>query len=375
MNDLDRALAAYEHAIRHNPRSIAGITRAVEHFQRVLSLQLENGDVWSALGHCFLMQDNLQNAYSTYQQALYYLPNPKDSKLWHGIGILYDHYGSLEHAEEAFSSVLHMDKDFDKVDETFFRFCQPGNRHHVDHKESRVGDAQSWYLLGRAYMAGQKYQKAYESYQQAVYRDGRNPTFWCSIGVLYYNINQFRDALDAYSRAIRINPYISEVWFDLGSLYKSCNNQISDVIDAYARAAELNPGNPHITQRLNLLRNVQANGGTLPATPGPKTSIRRRMLAMARSTRCMEATRTLARHLRSLMVLLAPLVALLASRVPLDPTHADLTVCQDPFASFPPSPLARPTVILGPLRSAHLCQSNSTNALAVARATSSHRWT
>ncbi len=45
------------------------------------------------------------------------------------------------------------------------------------------------------------------------YRDGRNPTFWCSIGVLYYQINQYRDALDAYSRAIRLNPYLSEVWY------------------------------------------------------------------------------------------------------------------------------------------------------------------
>ncbi|CAE6431451.1 unnamed protein product [Rhizoctonia solani] len=302
------------------------------------------------------MKDDLQNAYSAYQQALYYLPNPKlqDPKLWYGIGILYDRYGSLEHAEEAFSSVLRMDKDFDKADEIFFRLgiiykqqqkyeealkCferihrnPPAPLTNIDiwfqighvyeqmkdytaakdayervlkdspnhakvlqqlgwlyHQagapfanqdtaivlltkslESDPADPQSWYLLGRAYMAGQKYQKAYESYQQAVYRDGRNPTFWCSIGVLYYNINQFRDALDAYSRAIRINPYISEVWFDLGSLYESCNNQISDAIDAYARAAELDPGNPHITQRLNLLRNVQANGGTLPAAPGPQ---------------------------------------------------------------------------------------------------------
>ena len=67
-------------------------------------------------------------------------------------------------------------------------------------------------------MSQSKYPKAYEAYQQAVYRDGRNPTFWCSIGVLYYQINQYRDALDAYSRAIRLNPYISEVWYDLGTL-------------------------------------------------------------------------------------------------------------------------------------------------------------
>jgi hypothetical protein len=119
-------------------------------------------------------------------------------------------------------------------------------------------------------MAGQKYNKAYEAYQQAVYRDGRNPTFWCSIGVLYFQINQFRDALDAYSRAIRINPYISEVWFDLGSLYESCNNQISDAIDAYARASELDPSNHVISQRLQLLKTAQATGGQLPAAPGPQ---------------------------------------------------------------------------------------------------------
>jgi glucose repression mediator protein len=71
-------------------------------------------------------------------------------------------------------------------------------------------------------MSQQKYPKAYEAYQQAVYRDGRNPTFWCSIGVLYYQINQYRDALDAYSRAIRLNPFISEVWYDLGTLVSLC---------------------------------------------------------------------------------------------------------------------------------------------------------
>ncbi|PFH50727.1 hypothetical protein AMATHDRAFT_60539 [Amanita thiersii Skay4041] len=370
MGDLDHAVTAYESALRHNPMSLPGLTqvasiarikenypKAVEFFQRVLSLQEDNGEVWSALGHCYLMQDDLQKAYSAYQQALYLLPNPKeDPKLWYGIGILYDRYGSLDHAEEAFSSVLRMDKDldFDKANEILFRLgiiykqqgkyedslaCfdrilrnppsplahadiwfqighvyeqqkdylrakdayervvqdnpkhakvlqQLGWLYHQDGSsfqnqelaiqyltkslELDATDAQSWYLLGRAYMAGQKYNKAYEAYQQAVYRDGRNPTFWCSIGVLYFQINQYRDALDAYSRAIRINPYISEVWFDLGSLYESCNNQISDAIDAYARASELDPNNPAITQRLQLLRNAQANGGQIPAAPGPQ---------------------------------------------------------------------------------------------------------
>jgi cytochrome c-type biogenesis protein CcmH/NrfG len=70
---------------------------------------------------------------------------------------------------------------------------------------------------------------------------------------LYYQINQYRDALDAYSRAIRLNPYLSEVWYDLGTLYESCS-QLSDALDAYQRAAELDPNNKHIQQRLSMLR-------------------------------------------------------------------------------------------------------------------------
>ena len=62
------------------------------------------------------------------------------------------------------------------------------------------------------------------------------------------SINIVICTLDAYSHAIHINPYISEVWFDLGSFYKSCNNQIADAIDAYSRAAELDSSNQVIKQ-------------------------------------------------------------------------------------------------------------------------------
>jgi glucose repression mediator protein len=41
--------------------------------------------------------------------------------LWYGIGILYDRYGSLEHAEEAFSQVMRMEPNFEKANEIYFR--------------------------------------------------------------------------------------------------------------------------------------------------------------------------------------------------------------------------------------------------------------
>lgn len=135
-----------------------------------------------------------------------------------------------------------------------------------------ASDDQTWYILGRTYMAQKKYRRAYDAYQQvyrsycpilktkAVLRDQQNPTFWCSIGVLYYQINQYRDSLDAYTRAIQLNPHlpevldffasfsISQVWYDLGTLYESCN-QLQDSLDAYQKAIELDPENQHILHR------------------------------------------------------------------------------------------------------------------------------
>ncbi|CAG8496979.1 3246_t:CDS:2, partial [Gigaspora rosea] len=134
MQEYDRAMNAYESALRHNSYSIPALSsiaalcrgreqfpKAVEYFQRILNIDQTNGEIWGALGHCYLMMDDLQKAYSAYQQALFHLPNPKEPKLWYGIGILYDRYGSLDHAEEAFSQVMRMEPKFEKANEIYFR--------------------------------------------------------------------------------------------------------------------------------------------------------------------------------------------------------------------------------------------------------------
>ena len=134
MGELDGATQAYERAMNFNQWSVPAMlaiscilrskdqfTAAVEYLRQIIKIEPANGEVWSSLGHCYLMMDDLQQAYSAYQQALYHLPDPKEPKLWYGIGILYDRYGSLEHAEEAFSQVMRMEPNFEKANEIYFR--------------------------------------------------------------------------------------------------------------------------------------------------------------------------------------------------------------------------------------------------------------
>ena len=88
--DLEGALFAYDQALRHNSWStqtlnaISTILRtkedyhkAMDSLKKILQVEPANGDAWGNLGHCYLMMDNLQEAYTAYQQALYYLPDPK----------------------------------------------------------------------------------------------------------------------------------------------------------------------------------------------------------------------------------------------------------------------------------------------------------
>jgi glucose repression mediator protein len=192
---------------------------------------LTEADIWFQIGHVYEFKKDFVEARKSYERVLKF--NPNHAKVLQQLGWLYHQNTQFGDQDIAIS---YLQRSID----------------------AEPSDGQTWYFLGRCFMVQQKYRSAYDAYQQAVFRDGRNPTFWCSIGVLYYQINQYKDALDAYSRAIRLNPYLSEVWYDLGTLYESCN-QLYDALDAYQRAADLDPKNKHIQQRLNMLRSQVAN--------------------------------------------------------------------------------------------------------------------
>lgn len=86
-------------------------TKVVDYTARAISIDEagNEGEMWSLIGHAFLQLGQMPRAYTCYQQAIAKAVKKDDPKLWYGIGILYDRYGSVEHAEEAFASVLRLD--------------------------------------------------------------------------------------------------------------------------------------------------------------------------------------------------------------------------------------------------------------------------
>ncbi|KAJ2689848.1 glucose repression mediator protein [Coemansia spiralis] len=220
MGEHERALAAYDNALRYNPQSqhalslIANIYRgredfekAVEYFQRIVNIDSTNGETWGAIGNCYLMLDEMPKAYHAYQQAIFHLPNPKEPKLWYGIGILYDRYGSYEHAEEAFNAVMSMDPEFDKANEIYFR-------------------------LGIIHKCQGKYAQSLECFNR-ILREPPKPLtetdIWFQIGNVHELNSEFVPARDAYERVLRENPHHGKVLQQLGALYFRPNTSLSNI--------------------------------------------------------------------------------------------------------------------------------------------------
>ncbi|GAA5974976.1 hypothetical protein JCM11641_006786 [Rhodosporidiobolus odoratus] len=303
VGDLDRAIAAYEAALRHNAYSVGALSqiaaicrskedfkKAAEYFGRVVGISPENGDVWGALGHCYLMIDDLKKAYSSYQQALYYMPNPHEPKLWYGIGILYDRYGSLEHAEEAFSSVIRMDPNFEKSNEIFFRlgiiYKQQRKstqslecfRYILNNPPRPLTEIDIWFQIGHVYEQQKDFIAAKESYERVLQEnpahakvlqqlgglyhrsrapfynpevsvqiltkslesDPNDPFSWYLLGRAYMTTNNFGKAYEAYQQAVYRDGKNPAFWCSIGVLYYNIN-QFHDALDAYSRAIRIHP--------------------------------------------------------------------------------------------------------------------------------------
>ena len=303
LGDADRAAMAYDATLQYNPSSTKALTslahlyrsrdmfqRAAELYQRALTVNPELGDIWATLGHCYLMLDDLQRAYAAYQQALYHLSNPNVPKLWHGIGILYDRYGSLDYAEEAFAKVLELDPQFEKANEIYFRlgiiYKHQGKwnqalecfRYILTQPPAPLQEWDVWFQLGSVLESMSEWQGAREAYEHVLLQnerhakvlqqlgclygmqnvqfyntqtalnlllkslevDSTDATTWYHLGRIHMVRNDYTAAYDAFQHAVNRDSRNPTFWCSIGVLYYQIS-QYRDALDAYTRAIRLNP--------------------------------------------------------------------------------------------------------------------------------------
>ncbi|PVU95872.1 hypothetical protein BB561_001568, partial [Smittium simulii] len=303
MNDYKKAMHAYEMSIKHNPYSLTSLQRialiyrqqenfekAVEYYQRIISIDGTEGETWGAIGHCYLMMNELQKAFNAYQQAIYHFADRKEPKLWYGIGILYECYNSFESAEEAFNAVMQMDPNFEKANEIYFRLgiiykCQKRYKESLNCFKSIIKSPPKpltendlWFQIGNVHELQEEFSSAVRAYERVLHEDPNHSKVLLQLGILFlradtdlYNpetsllylnkavemdksdaqawytlgrcgmlLKQYNNAYEAYQQAVYCDATNATYWCSIGVLYYQIN-QYRDALDAYSRSIRLDP--------------------------------------------------------------------------------------------------------------------------------------
>ena len=272
LGDMDRMAMAYDATLQFNPASTTALTalanlyrsrdmfqKAAELYERALAINPELSDVWTTLGHCYLMLDDLQRAYNAYQQALYHLSDPNVPKLWHGIGILYDRYGSLDYAEEAFAKVLELDPHFEKANEIYFRlgiiYKHQGKwnqalecfRYIIAQPPAPLQEWDIWFQLGSVLESMNEWQGAREAYEHVLLQNEHHAKVLHQLGCLYgMNNVQFYDpqkALNYLLRSLEVDPSDATTWYHLGRVHM-IRSDYTAAYDAFQQAVNRDSKNP-----------------------------------------------------------------------------------------------------------------------------------
>ncbi|KAG5183710.1 hypothetical protein JKP88DRAFT_185808, partial [Tribonema minus] len=291
MDNHAEATRCWQRALTHSqhcPEALTGLgdvyksqgsyRQAVELYQRVIEANPEDGAAWAELAYCYLMLNELQNSYTSYQHALYHIKNPKNAHLWYGIGLLYNRYGSYSHAIEAFDACLKMDPNFELEHEVRFRVAI------IAKKEGRLDEALEvlhdvlsavddaswkcdvWSQIGHVYELKRDVPSAKSSYLKALEFNKNHAKALQQLGWLHYkDEDEFKVAIEYLKRATEIDPRDGLGWYLLGRCYMAAQSHES-AYTAYEQAVNADPNNPNVWCSLGVLYyQLQQNRDALDA--------------------------------------------------------------------------------------------------------------
>lgn len=85
--------------------------------------------------------------------------------------------------------------------------------------------------------------------KMTVEKDPNNLAAWTKLGNIYFDSNQYMDAIDAYTKALELNPNNPDIITDRAIMYRKIKN-FTMAADEFRRAAEMDPN--HLNSATNL---------------------------------------------------------------------------------------------------------------------------
>ena len=100
-------------------------------------------------------------------------------------------------------------------------------------------------------------------------RSPSNVEAWIELGNAYFDTDQYKKSIQAYTKALELKPDNADVWTDMGVMYRK-DGRSDEAIKAFDRAIAVNP--KHEVSRLNkgivLFHDLQDTPGAIGAWEG-----------------------------------------------------------------------------------------------------------
>jgi len=138
------------------------------------------------------------------------------------------------------------------------KVLEPEKKHEKKIEQKRVRTADDYFMMAINYENANKYKEAIEAYMMALKMNSDFAEAYINVGLLYYRLGRYSDAVDAYTHAIRLKPRSSSVHSRLGTIYIILA-KYSNALDAFKQAAMIDPHDPAIRFNLGIAYFLNGN--------------------------------------------------------------------------------------------------------------------
>jgi len=124
--------------------------------------------------------------------------------------------------------------------------------------QSNPKDRQAWVQLGNDYFDSKQQQKSIDAYARALELDPNDPNVLTDQGVMYREIGAFDRAIENFEKAGKVDPKHVQSLFNLGVVWGSDKKDPAKAAAAWKKVIQIAPQSPQAAQAQQALAEMQA---------------------------------------------------------------------------------------------------------------------
>jgi tetratricopeptide (TPR) repeat protein len=244
LRHADGPLDDVAYSIAHSFLQMEMPASAIRYLMMALHHQKDNLLVLYDLAVCYERTDAPEKSIACYRRYLDL--DPFAEFVWNNLGQLYAEMGKISDALEAFDYALAVSPQyysayFSKAD-LYLMNDNPDKAIEV-FEELLLWDPSNVHALcelGNCHREVQNYSDAMKAYTKAIGIADDCPEAWYGKGMVYCHQNRFRLAVSPLKKAVNLQPENPDYWFMYGEA-SAATGKLDQAITAYTKASELNP--------------------------------------------------------------------------------------------------------------------------------------